>query len=82
MFKAIEENPEDSEDKVYLNWENEQALKIWENKELVIFCKIFSNYLSFYDLDYTENVFKYEVNMPDISLEEIKNLGIDTDDTS
>ncbi len=44
------------------NWENEKALDIQKNEELVILCKLIQNFMAFYDLDYSENVFKHEVN--------------------
>jgi hypothetical protein len=41
VFKAIEENPEDPEDKVFFNWENERALQIRDNFDLVLLCRLF-----------------------------------------
>lgn len=61
VFKAIEENDEDQEIQAF-DWENKKALQIKENPELAILCRLFENFLTFYDLDYTENIFKHEVN--------------------
>ena len=47
---------------VYDYFENKEALLIKENSDLVVLCKLFENFLNFYDLDYSENVFKHEVN--------------------
>lgn len=44
------------------HWENRLALKIREDEELLILCKLFENFLEFYELDYTLNVFTHEVN--------------------
>ena len=50
----------------------------------MILCKLFKNLLSYYDLDYTLNVFKHEINdKEDISEKELlKRIGIDLEDNS
>ena len=62
IFKTIEQNSTESSKIDCFDWENKKALKISENRELLILVKLFENFLSFYDLDYSENVFKHEVN--------------------
>lgn len=48
----------------------------------MILCKLFENFLVHYDLDYTENVFKHEVNDKNQSDEILSCLGIDISDKS
>ena len=65
VFKAIEDenntfslqNENDS-----FQWENKLAMKIKDDEELLIICKLFENFLQFYDLEYSLNVFTHEVN--------------------
>lgn len=47
------------------HWENKLALRIREDEELLVLCKLFENFLEFYELDYTLNVFTHEVNSGD-----------------
>ena len=50
-------------------------MEIREKEELVILTELFKNLLSFYDLDYTLNVFKHEVNLTDEGKEkELRNI--------
>ena len=62
IFKTIEEDNIEKSKIDCFDWENKKALKICKNSELKILVKLFENFLSFYDLDYSENVFKHEVN--------------------
>lgn len=50
----------------------------------MILCKLFKNLLSFYDLDYTLNVFKHEVNDNDDAQDKelLKRIGLDVNDSS
>ena len=49
----------------------------------MILCWLFCNLLTFYDLDYSENVFKNEVNLKmEGNDEELKKIGIDISDKS
>lgn len=43
----------------------------------MILCKLFENFLTFYDLDYSENVFKHEVNDQTEGDEILTKIGID-----
>lgn len=81
VFKAIEENDDDNEIQAF-DWENAKALQIKDSKELTILCRLFANFLTFYDLDYTENVFKHEVNDKTSSDDILTPLGIDITDKS
>lgn len=47
------------------HWENKLALRIKDDEELLVLCKLFENFLAFYELDYTLNVFAHEVNAGD-----------------
>ena len=65
VFKAIEDEnntlpPQANNDS--FQWENKMAMKIKDDEELVVICKLFENLLQFYDLEYSLNVFMHEVN--------------------
>ncbi len=62
IFKTIEEDNSERDKLDCFDWENKKALEINKNPELVVLCKLFENFLTFYDLDYSENVFKHEIN--------------------
>jgi len=50
-------------------------MEIRDKEELVILTELFKNLLSFYDLDYTLNVFKHEVNLTNEGKEkELRNI--------
>ena len=65
VFKSIEDENTDPASKRMensFNWENKQAMQIVETETGLIMCKLFENFLQFYDLDYTFNIFIHEVN--------------------
>ena len=87
VFKAIEDEegkPSNVNKSDAFQWENSSALGIKDDEELTILCKLFKNLLGFYDLDYTLNVFKHEVNDKEDEREKelLLKIGIDVKDTS
>lgn len=70
VFKAIEEESPVMSNQINnesFQWENKMAMRIREDKELVVLCKLFENFLQFYDLEYSTNVFMHEVNLTGMS---------------
>ena len=78
VFKAIEDENnglaiQSANDS--FQWENKMAMKMRDDEELVILCKLFENFLHFYDLEYSLNVFSHEVNSHSIQNgEELRTL--------
>ncbi len=65
VFKAIEDENNGlsaQNNNESFQWENKLAMKMRDDEELLVICKLFENFLHFYDLEYSLNVFSHEVN--------------------
>lgn len=67
VFKAIEEEGQASNSKQAssnaFGWENQKALGIKKDVELLFIAKLFEDFCLFYGLDYTANVFAHETSL-------------------
>ena len=63
-------------------WENAAAMEVMRGEESALLCRLFEDLLAFYELDYTLNVLKNEVNddgQRDVSAM-LRRLGLDSND--
>lgn len=60
IFKTIED--EEAAVKENFDWENKKSIDISKNEELILICHIFEEFLTFFKLEYTANIFSHEAN--------------------
>ena len=62
MFKCIDEQDESETGRSQFHWENPHAQKVTKGNEKLV-AELFREYLEFYKMDYTLNIFGPEANL-------------------
>ena len=62
MFKCIDEQDNEETGRSQFHWENPHAQKVTKGNEKLV-AELFREYLEFYKMDYTLNIFQPEANL-------------------